>query len=1211
MTITSANSGQTYLIDVFATVVGASGNTNLANLGINNMLFRGYSSSVNKGAFTTSGTGSVGVQNDGNLQSTSNNNIASTPTSISDGGSTNGTTVSATADGVVDLPGTSTLGSDNWVVTYTGSGTKYVVGGQAASVYGTTAPTIATVNNPTLAGTPNAFQTIGSNGQAVANSFTFLLGQFDYTTGTVKAAGSSALTTSFTPTVSSAQGSNVTGNYTVSTSGSVGSGDQKTGVATKTTGASEYSTGSSVSFVVAGTGGGGNNSALTVSNTSTLSSVRVMQNSTTEPGSLALTNIQTSGTSTTYTLADNGDSSPNVVSLSSTSGTINGSASPGTTATAASVGWASTSTLGARTGSILITNTGNGNATTTAAVTGAVVANRILTASTNSAPAARTLLGQTAAFTVFGNTDANSGNNNDNTMPSLLTVSGAASGSSDGVTISTTGGQFSGTGSFSGTIAYGGTGNVTSANLNTGSGANGTFFTKEGLTGESLNSGNAVTLNYATDVVQNRTIMATLNSSLAGRILLNSTAPATITGAGSDTTNTKPTLNTITSQASGNSDGVTFSTTTTGQFSSAGTTAYAGALKFTQTGNVASASMNLNSGSNFTKEGLTGESINGGSPITLSYGPTDVVQARTFTIPTVVLTDTAGTLTGTVTINTSGADNTTTEVNLNTGASTALSSSATTGSSLSFTGTNNTKQLFNSASSTASFTVSAPVSGTSGSGTITLPGIAFNATSTGVSMQSNESAAFADPTNYTISIPYTFNTSSSNTSVLNLTPATAPATGPFPRTVLAGSATTTNLTLANTNSASQATFTGTLSTPSAGTATATGFTGSGLTLAASGSETVPVVYNAPSTSTMLQGVTFTYNVANTSNTNDVQGTGANKTTTLTFSVAGTAGADNTNSPSSFTGTASTATVAHTATYAGLTSEVTSVQSTGAGSDAFGTPGGGASPGTGQVTLDSQFGGGTLQETASILAGVNSTANGGTNPTTVSMAWRTRITGGTNFEVGKGGATAPTSATTGLISDVVNLTGLTAGAEQSGSVNGTDPFVMQMVYNPNLLPKASHGANNEQGSINNSLLYLVSLSPTTSQWVRATSENGQGNSTNPAGIGNVPNSSNSTGFNGGNTGVAPGSEFSGSFAAFVAANSSIFGQGTVAANVNLANITAAQLDEVMGAYGADPTAHDAWAVVDHNSEFAVVPEPATLLLAGLGVLGLAALRRRKT
>ena len=506
-----------------------------------------------------------------------------------------------------------------------------------------------------------------------------------------------------------------------------------------------------------------------------------------------------------------------------------------------------------------------------------------------------------------------------------------------------------------------------------------------------------------------------------------------------------------------------------------------------------------------------------------------------------------------------------------------------------------------------------------GTGTITLPGIAFNATSTGVNMQSNESAAFADPTNYTISIPYTFNTSSSNTSVLNLTPATAPATGPFPVTVLAGSSTATTLALANTNSASSANYTGSNTTPSAGTVSLSTGASSGTVAASSSASPAPIItYNAPSSTTMRQGVTFNYSVANTSNTNDVQGTGANKTTAFTFNVAGTATADNSNGPLTFTGaTPSTAAVAHSATYAGLMSELTSVPTAGAGSDAFGTPGGGTSPGTGQVTLDSQFGGGPLQETASILAGANSTANGGTNPTTVSMAWRTRITGGTNFEVGHGGATAPTNSTAGLISDVVSLTGLTAGAEQSGSVNGTDPFVMQMVYNPNLLPKASHGTNNEQGLINNSLLYLNSRSvrrPASGCGRPARTARSR-IPTNPAGIGNVPNSSNSTGFNGGNTGVAPGSEFSELRVRGLRGGEQfdLQGEGTVAANVNLANITAAQLDEVMGAYGADPTAHDAWAVVDHNSEFAVVPEPATLLLAGLGVLRSSApqLRRRKT
>jgi hypothetical protein len=56
------------------------------------------------------------------------------------------------------------------------------------------------------------------------------------------------------------------------------------------------------------------------------------------------------------------------------------------------------------------------------------------------------------------------------------------------------------------------------------------------------------------------------------------------------------------------------------------------------------------------------------------------------------------------------------------------------------------------------------------------------------------------------------------------------------------------------------------------------------------------------------------------------------------------------------------------------------------------------------------------------------------------------------------------------------------------------------------------------------------------------------------------------------------------------------------------------DFVLGDYGVDTTNHEVWAVIDHNSTFAVgdvVPEPGawTALASGLGVLILWRRRRR--
>ncbi len=55
-----------------------------------------------------------------------------------------------------------------------------------------------------------------------------------------------------------------------------------------------------------------------------------------------------------------------------------------------------------------------------------------------------------------------------------------------------------------------------------------------------------------------------------------------------------------------------------------------------------------------------------------------------------------------------------------------------------------------------------------------------------------------------------------------------------------------------------------------------------------------------------------------------------------------------------------------------------------------------------------------------------------------------------------------------------------------------------------------------------------------------------------------------------------------------------------------------LSTYLGAYGYDPTTSVAWAVINHNSQFAVVgevPEPTSLGLLAVGALGLLSRKRR--
>jgi autotransporter-associated beta strand protein len=220
--------------------------------------------------------------------------------------------------------------------------------------------------------------------------------------------------------------------------------------------------------------------------------------------------------------------------------------------------------------------------------------------------------------------------------------------------------------------------------------------------------------------------------------------------------------------------------------------------------------------------------------------------------------------------------------------------------------------------------------------------------------------------------------------------------------------------------------------------------------------------------------------------------------------------------------------------------------------------------------------GDLQTTADILGGTNTIGSGFVN-----MQWRQRASN----EMYGGNPTSPPLPTvfSQLISDVINLFGMSTA---SGEPVQTDPFVLQMSYAASLLKNESAQAAN--GAIYLAWLNPTGAGPTTPEWQNAITGN----------FGPV-------GADVGTLGV----DYQGSFSSFLTAEEAM-NPGDFPSDPTAANLTNAELNLLMDAYGVDISNHDAWAVVNHNSEFAVVPEPSSIILAAFGLLGcLWAMRRR--
>jgi hypothetical protein len=174
---------------------------------------------------------------------------------------------------------------------------------------------------------------------------------------------------------------------------------------------------------------------------------------------------------------------------------------------------------------------------------------------------------------------------------------------------------------------------------------------------------------------------------------------------------------------------------------------------------------------------------------------------------------------------------------------------------------------------------------------------------------------------------------------------------------------------------------------------------------------------------------------------------------------------------------------------------------------------------------------------------------------VSLAWRTRTTSEIASAVPPGGPASPPLPpdSRGLVSDVVKITGM---VNSTGSQ--TDPFVLQMTYAESLLVIPSGWS--EATLASHGLIYLAWLDTGANLWKNAVTAN-TGGSNRFAGVGNF-------------------------------------------------SLQGATLAADLGRWGVNPDTDTVWAVINHNSQFAVIPEPGTLSLLGLAGAGMWLRRRRR-